>query len=207
MLIDTIKSYVKFVIDYDIELIRQLGPITVLECEQTHTRPAMEIGNVSFNFTYKPDRVDRLADGTVRIVDYKTGKDQTTFIYNDQDGMTALFDGTRDKRCKAVLQLFLYSYAYLKEYPGEARVMPVIYKLSSMKDSGVWWKRNSRATPVQCVFSMGDPMAQDFISEMAETILSLYEGSFPQNPEDSKSHCCDYCRFIDFCRRTPSKAY
>jgi CRISPR/Cas system-associated exonuclease Cas4 (RecB family) len=52
---------------------------------------------------------------------------------------------------------------------------------------------------------MDAPMAQDFISEMEAKIRSLYEGSFPQNPEDSKSHCCDYCRFIDFCRRTPSK--
>ena len=205
MLLDTIKSYVGFVLDYDLELIRQRGPITVLECEQTHVMPAMQMGDERFNFTYKPDRIDRLADGTVRIVDYKTGKDQTSFIYNDRDGLSALFESNRDKRCKAVLQLFLYSYAYLTEFSGVDRVMPVIYKLSSMKESGVTWKANKNSSPSQCVFSMGAPMAQEFVANMAAVVKSLYDDGFGQVPENPKSHCCNYCRFIDFCRRSPSK--
>lgn len=204
MLIDTIKSYVNFVIDHDLELIKSKGPITVLECENTHIMSAMEMGDERFNFTYKPDRVDRLADGTVRIVDYKTGKDQTSFMYNDQDGLAALFESNRDKRCKAVLQLFLYCYAYLKEFPDVDRVMPVIYKLSSMKDSGVMWKRNKNSSPEQYVFSMNDPMAQEFTSNMAAVVKALYDDGFGQVPENPKSHCCNYCRFIDFCRRSPS---
>lgn len=203
MLIDTIKSYVDFVLDYDLNLIRSQGPITVLECEKTHVMPAMEMGGERFNFTYKPDRIDRLADGTVRIVDYKTGKDQTSFIYNDQDGLAPLFESNRDKRCKAVLQLFLYCYAYLMEYDVD-RVMPVIYKLASMKDSGVMWKRNRNSAPAQYVFSMDDPMAREFTSNMASVVRSLYDAGFGQVPEDPKSHCCNYCRFIDFCRRSPS---
>ena len=79
MLVDTIKSYVDFVLDYDIELIGFKGPFTILECEEPHSVPGMEIGGVKFNFTYRPDRIDRLNDGTVRIVDYKTGKDKTSF--------------------------------------------------------------------------------------------------------------------------------
>lgn len=206
MLIDTIKSYVGFVLDYDLELIKRKGPITVLECEKTHVRPAMEMGDERFNFTYKPDRIDRLADGTIRIVDYKTGKDQTSFIYSDQDGLMPLFESNRDKRCKAILQLFLYCYAYLKEFTDVDRVMPVIYKLSSMKDSGVLWKRNRTSTPEQYIFSMEDPMAQEFISNMAQVVKSLYDDGFGQVPENPKSNCCNYCRFIDFCRRSPSKA-
>ena len=205
MLIDTIKSYVGFVLDYDLELIRQRGPLKVLECEKTHVMPAMEMGDERFNFTYKPDRIDQLADGTVRIVDYKTGKDQTSFSYNDKEGLRALFESNRDKRCKAILQLFLYSYAYLKEYDKVNRVMPVIYKLSSMQDSGLMWKSNRSASPVQYIFSMDDPMAQEFVGNMSAVVKSLYEGSFGQVDENPKSHCCNYCRFIDFCRRSPSK--
>ena len=206
MLIDTIQSYVKFVIDYDIDLIERTGPLTVLECEQTHPMAAMEMGAERFNFTYRPDRIDRLADGTVRIVDYKTGKDETSFTYSDKDGLSALFERNMDKRRKAILQLFLYSYAYLKEFPEVGHVMPVIYKLSSMKESGVMIKGSKNAALQQCIFSIDSPMAQDFIEEMAGTIRSLYDDGFVQVDENPKSRCCNYCRFIDFCRRTPSKS-
>ena len=207
MLIDTIESYVKFVLDYDMELIDNQGPFTILECEETHPMPLMQMGGECFNFTYKPDRIDRLNDGTIRIVDYKTGKDETTFTYH-QPGLEDLFDGIMDKRRKAVLQLFLYSYAYMQENPQVTSVMPVIYKLASMKDSGVFWKENKRgSTPSQYVFKLDDPIAQEFIAEMARVIKSLYEEGFEQAPEDTKSRCCNYCRFIDFCRRTPSQAF
>ena len=206
MLIDTIKSYVNFVLDYDIELIEKEGPFTVLECEETHSMVAMEMGGERFNFTYKPDRIDRLADGRVRIVDYKTGKDQTSFIYNDKKGLQDLFESNMAHRRKAILQLFLYSYAYLKEFPEEGSVMPVIYKLSSMKDSGVLWKDKSTAPLQQCVFSMDNPMAQEFIGNMGEVIKALYDDGFKQVPENPKSNHCNYCRFIDFCRRAPSKS-
>ena len=203
MLVNTIVSYVGFVLDYDLELIEKEGPITVLECEKTHNFPALQIGDECFNFTYKPDRIDRLQDGTVRIVDYKTGGDRTTFIYNESEGLNALFNNHLDKRCKAILQLFLYSYAYLKENTDVDRVRPVIYKLSSMKDSGVMWKTGNKGSLTQCDFSLDDPMAKEFISEMASIIKSLYDDGFVQLSEDSKSDSCNHCRFIDFCRRTP----
>jgi hypothetical protein len=132
MLIDTIISYVDFVLDYDLELIDREGPFTVLECEETHKYKPLTMGDVSFNFSYKPDRIDRLANGMVRIVDYKTGADQTAF-----SGIDLLFRSSKDRR-KAILQIFLYCHAYLTKHTELDSVMPVIYKLSSMKESGVF---------------------------------------------------------------------
>ena len=166
----------------------------------------MEMGGQRFNFTYKPDRIDRLADGTVRIVDYKTGKDETTFVYHP--GLQDLFERNMDKRRKAILQLFLYSFAYMEEHPKVTSVKPVIYKLASMKDSGVFWKEPKRgAVPQEYVFKREDPIAQEFVDKMADVIKSLYEEGFEQAPENPKSRCCNYCRFLDFCRRAPSPAY
>ena len=205
MLVEIIKSYVEFVIKHDLELIADKGPFTILECEQTHNMTPLEIGGERFNFTYKPDRIDRLADGTVRIVDYKTGKDETTFAGTPE--LDDLFDSTKGTRRKAILQLFLYSCAYLAEHHGEvASVMPVIYKLPAMNESGVWMKGSGRgAQPTQCVFSMDSDVARNFLSRMALTIHALYHDDFVQAPEGAKS--CDYCRFIDMCRRAPSKSW
>lgn len=203
MLMDTIKSYINFVLDYDRELIARSGPFTILECELAHRVKCLEIGGEKFNFTYMPDRVDQLADGTVRIVDYKTGKDETAFT-SDQE-LSQLFNGSKSDRRKAILQLFLYSYAYMTENPHIKKVTPVIYKLASMRDSGVWLKGGKGRPASQYEFSIDchTDVEQAFVSMMGETIRSIYEDNFIQ--ADEKSKACNYCRFIDFCRRMPSR--
>ena len=188
-----------FVLDYDLELIdRTGGPFTIIECEQPHRLENKQIGEASFNFTYKPDRIDRLNDGMLRIVDYKTGSDVTSFATMDD-----LFDTHKSSRCKAILQLLLYCYAYLLEKSEEEKVMPVIYKLASMQDSGVVYKGEKGQE--QYVFSMDDPIAVDFMDRMGGVIKSLKEQNFTQAAEGAKP--CNYCRFIDFCRRTPTKSW
>ena len=83
-------------------------------------------------------------------------------------------------------------------------MQPVIYKIASMKESGVICKRKkTEGGDFEYVFSMDDPVAQDFVTQMGATIRSLYETDFTQADEGAKA--CDYCRFIDFCRRTPVK--
>ena len=201
MLVETISAYVNFVLDYDLKLIAEKGVFTILECEETHKIDNLKVGNETFNFTYKPDRVDRLANGMVRIVDYKTGKDETTF--SASEGLPELFDNMRSKRRKAILQLFLYCYAYMTEHPDVKTVMPVIYKLSSMKDSGVIMKSGVRgAAPSQFEFTMEHPVVTEFLEKMGQTLKALYDEDFTQAPENSMT--CNYCRFIDFCRRSPS---
>ncbi len=199
MLVDTIKSYVKYVLDYDVDKIAETGgPFTVIECETTHNRLQMDMAGVKFNFTYKPDRVDRLNDGTVRIVDYKTGSDETTFSKMDD-----LFVGGKQKHRTAILQLFLYSYAYLQEFPSIGKITPVIYRISSMQQSGVWYKPDKKTKPKQVDFSMAadNELCQEFITRMAATISVMFTQPFKQCIEDGYS--CRYCRFLDFCRRMP----
>ena len=197
MLVDTIKSYVGFVLDYDLELIERQGAFTVLECEKPHLMRDMPIGDTTLNFTYTPDRIDRLSDGMVRIVDYKTGSDLTSF-----PGIDALFRSSKDRR-KAVLQIFLYCHAYLIEHPELDGVMPVIYKLSSMKESGVLKGSSNGRSNKQVVYDKENSDVQEFILRMQETVKALREEPFMQAPEGAP--CCDYCHFIDFCRRTVSK--
>ena len=201
MLIETISSYVNFVLDYDLKLIEETGPFSIIECEATHKLMRLKMGDETFNFTYKPDRIDRLADGTVRIVDYKTGRDETTFAMAPE--LPDLFDNAKPKRRKAILQLFLYCYAYMTEHPEVKRLLPVIYKLSSMKDSGITLKGGKGTASTQFEFTMSSPVVEEFMAQMSVTLKTLYQGDFIQAPDNSKA--CSYCRFIDFCRRQPTK--
>ena len=201
MLVETINSFVRFVLDHDLELIDKTGPFTIIECEQTHMLLSMPMGKISFNFVYLPDRIDRLADGTLRIVDYKTGKEPTTF-----SSLNDLFDPNKSARLKGVLQSILYCYAYLLEHPDEKQACPVIYCMPSMKDAGAWHKSPSKPPVVQqYVFSMEDPIAQEFIDRMVSVISGIFRDDFSQAREGSET--CNYCRFLDFCRRTQVKKY
>ena len=75
-----------------------------------------------------------------------------------------------------------------------------------MSDSGVLSKvKRSRMPGKQYEFKFEDTVAADFIAQMAATIGRLYDEEFGQATEGAKA--CDYCRFIDFCRRTPSKSW
>ncbi|MFC2124005.1 PD-(D/E)XK nuclease family protein [Bacteroidota bacterium] len=56
------------------------------------------------------DRVDE-KDGIIRVIDYKTGRDETTF-----NALNDLFDGTKNKRNKAVLQTLLYANVIDDQY-------------------------------------------------------------------------------------------
>ena len=199
MLVETIMSYVGFVLDYDLRLIgdSNQSPFTVLECEKRHELPDMEIGGHTFNFTYMPDRIDRLANGMVRIVDYKTGKDPTSFTKID-DLFNPHKDDTSNPRCKAILQLFLYCYAYLLKHP-DAKVTPVIYKITSMDSSGVKMGKE------QFVFSMDNEVVKQFSTIIGDVIRAIFEDGYGQAHEGSKH--CNYCRFIDFCRRSVKESY
>ena len=57
----------------------------------------------------------------------------------------------------------------------------------------------------QYEFTLEDPLAQDFINRMGEEINAIFDSDFGQ--ADDGSRACNYCRFIDYCRRTPVVKY
>lgn len=70
-------------------------------------------------FHGKADRIDRLADGTLRVVDYKTGSPKTPGRDNERfAGIEALFAGRPDERIPAVLQTLLYAMMLRKGEEG-----------------------------------------------------------------------------------------
>ncbi len=185
-----IKKYVMAALSHDIALLGDIddNAFTVLECERQHDI-SLSYGGVDFSFRYVADRIDRLPDGTLRIVDYKTGKDTTSFKnVNDLFAVT-----TKEKNLRGILQLMLYCNAYAQEneIPDEP-IMPVIYKLRDMSEAGVIYN----GTQLADYHSINE----EFNEKMDQVIGTLFDTSQPFEPsEDNNS--CRFCRYIDFCRR------
>ena len=76
----------------------------------------------------------------------------------------------------------------------------MIYKISSMKESGVKYGRGNAARPYE--FSMDNDVAKAFIDRMGSIVNDIFTQPFGQTIDGAKA--CDYCRFIDYCRRKPS---
>lgn len=186
-----IKNYVLAALNYDRDELKKYGSgaaFTVVECECQHNI-SLNYGGVDFNFTYIADRIDRLPDGTLRIVDYKTGKDTTSF--KSVDELFAVT--TKDKNLRGILQLMLYCNAYAREKKiPDAPIMPVIYKLRDMSETGVIYN----GSQLKDYHLIND----EFKEWMDNVIGSLFNTEIPFNPSPD-NNSCRFCRYIDFCRR------
>ena len=185
-----IKKYVMAALGYDIALLNDnnSNAFTIVECECQHNI-SLNYGGVDFNFTYIADRIDRLPDGTLRIVDYKTGKDDTSFTTVD-DLFTVT---TKDKNLRGILQLMLYCNAYAIEKKTDAPIMPVIYKLRNMSETGVIYN-GSQLKDYHAINN-------EFKAKMDEKIGTLFNTDAPFR-QSSQNDSCRFCKYIDFCRRS-----
>ena len=170
------------------------------------------IGNQKFNFTMLIDRVDRIVENgkeIVRIVDYKTGKDDTEFNFE------RMFDIGVKTENKAITQLFLYCNAYKQLHPETENIRPMIYKMLKINDSGAKIKkeRSSNAMQVDSIFDEASryPIDSDgseslnhiFVKKMEKAIEDLFSKDVPFRQCDIKNayHQCKYCTFKSFCHR------
>ena len=98
--------------------------------EQSVTAPVFFcLGSETHTVTFAgtSDRLDRLTDGRVRVVDYKTGAPKTEF--RDLD---ALFSADSRQRNAAALQTLLYSMMVSR--PTGSDVQPALYYVRRMND-------------------------------------------------------------------------
>lgn len=199
LMLSTVETFVRRVLDYDIELLKDSPDNYFLmeTCEEREELPSFDMNGTKVRFTFKADRIDRIVindvPGPLRIIDYKTGRDETTFTSIEQ-----LFDGDSEKRPKAVLQLLLYCAAYRARHNYDDIIEPHIYKIREMKESGVLLKKD---TQVVC----GDPdfadLEKQFAEHMGQTLNTLLspDGRWTQCSINAKH--CKNCNFTAFCQR------
>ena len=137
------------------------------------------------------DRIDRLDDGRLRVVDYKTGESQLEFA-----GVEALFNGEAKQRQSNVLQTLLY--AMMLTHSEGCEAVPALYYVRAMNRPDYLPTLDDKEAGVR---GAGYTLyAERFEELVGETLAELYDPSVPfRQCEDADT--CKFCDFNLICKR------
>ncbi|MEO5571784.1 MAG: PD-(D/E)XK nuclease family protein [Bacteroidia bacterium] len=179
LLKQVILQLVKNILEADSDI----APFEINELEKTF----------SINFKYNDehndvllkgvfDRVDS-ENGFVRIVDYKTGKDEL----NSKKGFEEILS---DPKYKATFQLYFYSYIY-KHLHHDKKLKAGIYRMKSISD-GISYLNDGE--------EIKDIKIQEFESFLKNLIVEIMNPviRFSQTEDEKR---CEYCPYKEICNR------
>lgn len=179
---------------------RDRGPYTFVAAEMTActTEHKDRVFNWQLNpdlavrFVYSIDRVDRLDNGRLRFIDYKTGSDKLRGGTFDE-----MFTGGAD----AIFQVLTYAHAY-SAFTGNTEPINLeitkIYQPTASIGQPLELKAAERG-----YFTVDTHMAPgvaNFHSKLEELVESIFntKDSFDQTQDVEQ---CQYCPFTTICRR------
>ncbi len=195
---EVVKQYANAYLDYDATSV----PFVVEDLEIKLNQPfAVTLKdrqrNVWFNGII--DRLD-FVNGIHRMVDYKTGADDTEFV-----NIEKLFDREDKKMNKAALQTLMYAWIFNRTFPEKDKFEPALLPMRKMQE------QKERFSPQL----MSKPNRGERLPINAETILphlnqledhlkivleELFDANVPFDQTDQLDRCT-YCDFIDICGR------
>ena len=125
IIVETVKEYVKKVIELDKRTVEKGNGLKIIAVESEFENKIKESG-VEYKIKGKIDRIDEL-NGEVRVIDYKSGKNQTE-KYNNQDS-----DEITKEKGIYNLQLLIYMLGMEKEFKGK-KIKSGIINLKNISD-------------------------------------------------------------------------
>jgi hypothetical protein len=173
--------------------------IRVLATERTLlTYLPVDIGGeiVQVKIGGKIDRLEQLNDGTIRIVDYKSGVVKLpTKIENLSESLTTLAD--KDNKWEKIRQLWLYKYLILKEnqYP-DTTVEAGFYSLRTFQKEPIFLTN-------RVAFS-DDNNRDTYITETETLIRQMVQRMFDTAAPFAMTESietCKYCNYTKICGR------
>ncbi|NVK49079.1 MAG: PD-(D/E)XK nuclease family protein, partial [Cyclobacteriaceae bacterium] len=183
-------KYLEAILDYD----QENGEFTILGVEKNV--PASipvetKDGTVHFALQGVIDRVD-LKDGVVRLIDYKTGKDDKKVL-----SIASLFDRDEKKRNKAAMQTLLYAYFYQFEHPENRKPLkPGIFNIREIynPEFNPFLQMNG-----QEIHDYRE-VEEEFVSGLSVMLGEILnkEVPFDQTEDEEK---CKYCAYKEICGR------
>lgn len=182
-----------------LELDRAYVPFEVvsLEKEDKYERTIkIEANDGTYNVTLGADidRVD-VKDGVVRVLDYKTGRDESEIGQFD-----SLFDSkagaTSKNGRKAGYQTFFYAWLYASKHGTASAIVPGLINMKQFFQEDFDYRLKIEGDPI----TDSRPFLDAFegkLKELLQEIFSL-DHPFDQTEDTSK---CTYCEFKGICAR------
>ena len=150
-----------------------------------------EGGEARVRFEGDSDRIDLLEDGTIRIIDYKTGKTELDFRNIEQ-----LIAGTGGRHNVNAIKTIMY--AMMMHRSTGADVLPALYYVRAMGDetySPLLTRRDADATG-----ELYSVYGAEFEAEISRLLKELFDFSTPfRSCSDPKT--CTYCDYRAVCNR------
>ncbi|MEL7005051.1 MAG: PD-(D/E)XK nuclease family protein, partial [Bacteroidota bacterium] len=187
-------------VDKVLQFDKGYAPFQILGLEQDDYRTSLDISVGVDRFCIQLrggiDRVDK-KENTVRIIDYKTGKDNQKF-----EDIKSLFDREDKNRNKAAMQTLLYSYLYSKNTKNDdSAIQPGLFNAREMFDQ--------KFDPV-LQQSVGDrkfepvldatTLFKPFEEELKILLQELFNPTIPFDQTEDLMKC-SYCPYKEICDR------
>jgi CRISPR/Cas system-associated exonuclease Cas4 (RecB family) len=189
-----VKEMVKRMAERVLQLDESYAPFEIVMLEESNFKTEITVSqydkDIVVSIGGKIDRVD-LKDNTIRIIDYKTGRDENSF-----DSIASLFERT-EKRNKAAFQAMLYGWIYWKE-----KALPY-----QQLQPGLINRKEIFKSDYKYGLQMGKEQLPDvslllpeFENHLRQLLTELFD---PAQPFDQTKVLknCEYCSYKEICRR------
>ncbi|MCM1111344.1 MAG: PD-(D/E)XK nuclease family protein [Clostridium sp.] len=149
---------------------------------------------LTVNFYQVIDRLDRV-DGRLRIVDYKTGNEETKI----GDSLEKMFDAGGENKLKSIFQVLLYCELYRIGRNDDSAVQPLIYNLREILTGTV-----SPITLQKQPLTDYHVVHEEFVSRVNDLLREIFDENTPFT-QARKPENCTFCKFKEICNRPDTK--
>ncbi len=192
IVLKVLEQYALRVLNHD----ESLAPFTIIELENRESyTPLLRLQVAGKEEQVRLlgiiDRVDS-HQGKIRIIDYKTGKDQLKF--KDFEG---LFSEEGKDQNKALIQTLFYTYVYEKAKAVQ-NVEPHLYTVKDFKSGTLFSEK--RKGGLQLSDENLDYFKEQFEFKLTEKLSEIFDVNIPF-VQTSNLDTCKYCPFKKICQR------
>ena len=146
------------------------------------------------NLSGRADRIDKLDDNTMQIIDYKSGNKP----HLEFNGISTLFNGEPQERISNIFQTILYSMMLQYKQKQKSEVCPSLFYASQMlsKEYSPFIVDKSSGSEI----AKYSDIAESFEEQLTSVFEELFDSTIPfRQVEDVDA--CTYCDYKKICRR------